>query len=100
MADVWKYSVYDFLMNVDILMNVDCYSLLCVKVRFARLMMCYNETTTHTHETLQGIYILNVIKLSKDICIEVRDWTEKDLQMTIDARKIISNLEMPLENVE
>jgi len=36
----------------------------------------YNETTTHTHETLQGIYILNIIKLSKDIYIEVRDWTE------------------------
>jgi len=45
-------------------------------------------------------YILNVIKLSKDIYIGVRDWTERDLQMTIDARKIISNLDMPLENVE
>jgi len=39
----------------------------------------YNETSTHIHETLQGIYILDVIKLSKDIYIEVRDWTERDL---------------------
>jgi len=30
----------------------------------------------------------------------MRDWTEGDLQMTIDARKIISNLDIPLENVE
>jgi len=50
----------------------------------------YNETA-HTHEILLGIYILNVIKVSKDIYIEVKDWTKKDFQMIIDARKIIFN---------
>jgi len=31
----------------------------------------------------------------------MRDWTETDnLRMIIDARKIISNLDIPLENVE
>jgi len=50
----------------------------------------YNEITIHARKTLQGMYILDVIKLSKDIYIEVRDWTERDLQMTIYARKIIS----------
>jgi len=83
---------------IDILINVDCYSLL----RAIRAMndVPYNETTTRAHETLQEIYILDIIKLFKDIYIEVRDWTERDLQMTIDARKIIFNLDMPLENVE
>jgi len=33
----------------------------------------YNETTTHAHETLQNIYTLDVIKLSNDIYIEMRD---------------------------
>jgi len=39
----------------------------------------YNRTTTRAHETLQEIYILDIIKLSKDIYIEMRDWTERDL---------------------
>jgi len=91
---------------IDILMNVDCYSLL----RAIRAIndVPYNETTTHTQRDFTGkyiyilrIYILNVIKLSKDIYIEAKDWAERDnLQMTIDARKIISNLDMPLENVK
>jgi len=58
----------------------------------------YNETT---HKTLLGIYIFDIIKLSKDIYIEIRDWAERDnLQITIDAKRIISNLDMPLENVK
>jgi len=72
---------------INILMNVD-YSLLRAVI-LCRLFLLffitcqdtindvpYNETTTHTHETLQGIYILNVIKLSKDIYryLEVKDW--------------------------
>jgi len=61
----------------------------------------YNETTTHAHESIRGIYILNVVKLINDIYIEIRDLTEIDnLRMTIDARKIISNLDIPLENEE
>jgi len=67
----------------------------------------YNKTTTHAHETLQ-VYIpstlLNyptLLLYNKDIYIEMRDWTETDnLRMTIDARKIISNLDIPLENAE
>jgi len=52
-------------------MNVDCYSLLRAKVRFAQLMMRYTTKLLHNaHDTLQGIYILNVIKLSNDIYIE------------------------------
>jgi len=86
---------------IDILMNVDCYSLyLCQCAIRAINDALYNETTTHAHETLQKIYIFNVIKLSNDIYIEMRDWIEGDLQMTIDAKKIISNLDLPLENVE
>jgi len=41
-----------------------------------------------------------LLKLSKDICIKVTDWTEGELQMTIDAKKIIPKLGMSLENVE
>jgi len=59
-----------------------------------------NETTIHAHESLRGIYTLNVVKLT-NIYIEMRDLTEIDnFRMTIDARKIISNLDIPLENEE
>jgi len=58
----------------------------------------YNET--HLHETLLGIYSLNVIKLSNDIYIEVTDWTEGELHMTIHAKKIISKLSISLENMK
>jgi len=47
---------------INILMNIDCYSLLCAKVRAVNDVP-YNITTTHAHETLQGIYTLDVIKL-------------------------------------
>jgi len=78
-------------MYENILMNVDCYSLLRINVRFARLMMCHITKLLHIHMRLYKEYIsstlLNVIKLSKDIYIEVRDWTETDnLQMIIDEK--------------
>jgi len=61
----------------------------------------YNETTTHAHESLQGLYILNVVKLTNDIYIEMRNLTEIDnLRMTIDVKKIIPKLSVPLENEE
>jgi len=61
----------------------------------------YNETITHAHESLRGLYTLNVVKLTNDIYIEMRDLTEIDnLRITIDARKIICNLNIPLENKE
>jgi len=34
---------------IDILMNVDCYSLLRAKVRFAQLMMCHTTKLLHMH---------------------------------------------------
>jgi len=59
----------------------------------------YNETT-HAHESLRGLYNLNV-KLINDIYIKMRDLTEiDDLRMIIDARRIIFNLDIPLENEE
>jgi len=61
----------------------------------------YNETTTHAHESLQGLYTLNVVKLTNDIYIEMKDLTEIDnLRMTIDVKKIILKLSVPLENEE
>jgi len=44
----------------------------------------------------------NIIEynIQYDIYIEVTDWTEGELQMTIDAKKIISKLSVTLENVE
>jgi len=41
-----------------ILMNVDCYFLLRVKVRFARLMMRYITKLLHMHMSLYEDYIL------------------------------------------
>jgi len=83
-----------------ILMNVDCYSLLRAKVRFARLMMSCITKLLHMHISLQGLYTLDVVKLTNDIYTEMRDVIKGDLQMVIDARKIISNLDIPLENEE
>jgi len=61
----------------------------------------YNETTTHAHESFRGLYTLSVVKLTNDIYIEMRDLTEIDnLRMTIDVKKIISKLSVPLENEE
>jgi len=44
------------------------------------------------HMRLYKEYI-SLLLNSKDIYIEVGDWTKRDFQMTIDARKIISNLD-------
>jgi len=60
----------------------------------------YNETVTHAHQSLQGLYTLDVLKLTNDIYIEMRDVIEGDLKMVIDARKIISNLKVSLEDEE
>jgi len=50
----------------------------------------YNETTTHAHESLRGLYTLNVVKEYDDIYIEMRDLTDIDnFRMTIDVKKII-----------
>jgi len=53
---------------IDILMNIDCYSSVTCQGAIRAINDVprpYNEITTH--ETLLGMYILNVIKLCKDI---------------------------------
>jgi len=60
----------------------------------------YYETMTHAHQSLQGLYTLEILKLTNDIYIEMRDVREGDLEMVIDARKIISNLKVPLKDEE
>jgi len=64
-------------------------------------MMCHTTKLLYMHMSLYKVYTLNVMRLSNDIYIEIKNWTEGDFKMTIDARKIISNLVMPLhlENV-
>jgi len=44
-----------------ILMNVDCYSLLRAKVRFARLMMRYIMKLLHMHKNLYEDYIPSML---------------------------------------
>jgi len=51
-------------------------------------------------EYLYRTYMFNVIKEYEGICIEVRSCLDEELQMTIDAKKIISKLRMPLEDEE
>jgi len=53
-----------------ILTNVDIYTLLRANVQYV-LINDVNFNETNAHDTLLGIYSLNVIKLSKNIYIEV-----------------------------
>jgi len=45
-------------------------------------------------------YKLNVVKEYEDIYIEVRSCLDGEFQMTIDAKKIIPKLSVPLEDEE
>jgi len=87
-------GVYDHRFN-------ECRLLFFVTCQGAINDALYNETITHAHESLRGLYTLNVVKLTNHIYIEMRDLTEIDnLRMTIDVKKIISKLSVPLENEE
>jgi len=44
--------------------------------------------------------MFNVVKKYEDICIEIRSCLDGELQMTIDAKKIIPKLSVPLEDEE
>jgi len=46
------------------------------------------------------IHKFNVVKEYDDIYIEIRSWLDGELKMTIDARKIIPKLSVPLEDEE
>jgi len=54
-------------------------------------MCTYNE---HFHVT----YMFNIVKECEDIYIEIRSYLDWELQMTIDAKKIIPKLSVPLED--
>jgi len=49
---------------------------------------------------LYRTYTFNIVKEYEDIYIEVRSYLNGELQMTIDAKKIIPKLRMPLEDKE
>jgi len=44
--------------------------------------------------------MFNIVKECEDIYIEVRSCSDGKLQMTIDAKKIIPKLSVPLEDEE
>jgi len=44
--------------------------------------------------------MFNVVEECEDIYIEIRNYLDMELQMTIDAKKIISKLSVPLEDKE
>jgi len=92
-----NYGVYNYRFDeCRLLFFVTCQGAIC-----AVNDVLYNETTTHTHESLRGLYTLNVVKERGDIYVEMRDLTDLDnLRMTIDVKKIIPKLSVPLENEE
>jgi len=55
---------------------------------------------TYRWEGTESIYILNVVEEYNDIYIEIINYVEWKLEITINARKIISTLSVPLENTE
>jgi len=59
----------------------------------------YSKAWPHTDERRHNAYILNIVKECGDIYIEELDCVEWKFKMTIDAKKIISTLSMPLENI-
>jgi len=52
-----NYGVYD----LTVLMNVECYTLLHAKVRFARLVMRYITKLLHMHMSLYEEYIPSML---------------------------------------
>jgi len=62
----------------------------------------YDEFWIHTEDEylLYHTYMFNVVKECEDIYIEVRSCLDGELQITIDAKKIIPKLSVPLENKE
>jgi len=60
----------------------------------------YSKAWPHTDERGQNTYILNVVEKYNDIYIEVINCVEWKLEVTINARKIISTLGVPLENTD
>jgi len=56
----------------------------------------YTENKYLLHRT----YMFNVVKECEDIYIEVRSCLDRELRMTIDAKKIIPKLSVPLEDKE
>jgi len=60
----------------------------------------YSEFRSRTdveNTFLHVTYMFNVVEECEDICIEVRSCLDGELQMTIDAKKIIPKLSVPLE---
>jgi len=61
----------------------------------------YIESWPHiTGRSIHMIYMFNIVKKYKDIYIEIRSCLDGKLQMTIDAKKIIPKLSVPLEDEE
>jgi len=45
-------------------------------------------------------YMFNIVEECEDIYIEIRSYLDREFQMTIDAKKIISKLSVPLKDKE
>jgi len=83
----------------------DVYSSLdtCHSVIYGSLKQKYIDFWTYTGDTVHLIdmmYMFNTVKEYDDIYIEVRSCLDGKLKMTIDAKKIIPKLSVPLEEWE
>jgi len=95
----------DNIIDCNRLFYDDVYSSLdtCHSVIFGSLKQKYIDFWIYTEDTahlIDMIYMFNIVKEYDDIYIEVRSCLDGELKMTIDAKKIIPKLSVPLEEWE